>query len=363
MIPIELFTPFYFLGLSIFILFFSLELTKYRSFKKIPYHILSFFSFILLVYTVLFIGLRDPYASSIYLGDTSVYTLYFESIHERDLTNEKEYGFYLLMKLLFPFGIRVFYIFCALIYVILPYISFRKFFGKYAFFAVCMFITSMSFWGFGINGLRSGLASSIFLFGLSFYSRKAVMFSILWLSTLFHNSMYLPLLCFIGMYFFNDSKKLLFLWLMSILIALLVGEQINNFLQNFFQIIGFQDRRTDGLFDDVEELKVFKTGFRFDFVLYSAIPIITGYIYIYKRNFRDKFYIHLYNAYILCNMVWIIMMYAPFSNRTAYLSWFLMPLLIIFPLMKNHFIIKNKKRLLIYTVLASLIFSIIMQFK
>jgi hypothetical protein len=37
------------------------------------------------------------------------------------------------------------------------------------------------------------------------------------------------------------------------------------------------------------------------------------------------------NTYLLANAVWVLLIHASFSNRFAYLSWFMMPWLLVYP--------------------------------
>ena len=78
-------------------------------------------------------------------------------------------------------------------------------------------------------------------------------------------------------------------------------------------------------------------GFRWDFVLYSASAVFAGYYFIIKRGFKDSFYTHLWGTYMIANAFWILVIRANFSNRFAYLSWFLMAIVIAYPMFKVKF--------------------------
>ena len=74
----------------------------------------------------------------------------------------------------------------------------------------------------------------------------------------------------------------------------------------------------------------------------SSFPVFTGWYFIFKKNFNDKFYSHIFNIYLVCNAFWILIIRANFSNRFAYLSWFLMSLIIIYPFLKQQFFKKQE---------------------
>src|SRR5690606_25184293 len=92
---------------------------------------------------------------------------------------------------------------------------------------------------------------------------------------------------------------------------------------------------------EVEEGKFSSTGFRWDFLLYSSTAVFAGWYYIVKRNYKDKIYFWLFNTYVFSNAFWILVIRANFSNRFAYLSWFMIGLVIIYPLLKQQIIPKQ----------------------
>lgn len=362
MIPIEHYSTVYHIGISFLVLVFCIELTKYSSNStatKVP---LSIFSFVVLTYVILFIGLRDPYASSLYLGDTGQYTRTFNSINDIDISITKDVGFYVFMKLLSPIGVKMFYLICAAIYILLPHITFKKWFGKYAIIATIVMITSMSFWSFGINGLRNGLAAAFFIYAIGL--RRKTVWMIVWMiiSISFHKSMLLPTVAYFLSRYVNNTKYLIYIWSGSILVSFFVGKSSEIFINNFFDLIGFQDSRIDNIYADELDGLSLNRGFRIDFILYSSVAIILGYYYVIKKGFKDVLYTRLLNTYIIANTAWILLIYVNYTNRVAYLSWFLMPIIFIYPLLRG-LQLKNKIRWEQSIIMGSLIFTLLIFFK
>ena len=99
------------------------------------------------------------------------------------------------------------------------------------------------------------------------------------------------------------------------------------------------------------------TGFRWDFLFYSIWPIVmTWYLTMY-RKFKDKTFNVIANTYILCNAFWIMVIRATFSNRFAYLSWFLYPLVIAYPLFRmNLWKDQDRKTAIIFFLYSGFIF-------
>jgi hypothetical protein len=165
MIPVEHYRSVYFMLITIIIVIASLPLSYKKKISSIPAISIKVGSILILLITIGFIGLRDPHAPFRFFGDTIAYTRIYESIqYNNNIELGKDRGFYAYMILCSTFmNVQYFYLLSAFLYVYLPFITFKKWFGDKAFFALMVFVASMSFWSFGVNGLRNGLASS-FLF-------------------------------------------------------------------------------------------------------------------------------------------------------------------------------------------------------
>lgn len=362
MIPIAYYTTIYYLCIASLTLLLCWELTKYKNTDGIPRVQSLFFAAAILGIAICFIGLRDPYGSWRYFGDTSAYTRVFQNIDQIDVWKQKDKGFYIYMRLISSLGVEMFFLISAIIYVVLPHLTFRKWFGKYAFIATVLMVTSMSFWSFGINGVRNGLATALFIFALGFYPNKLLTIALVLLSSTFHKSMYMPMVCLFVAYFYKDTKKLMLFWCLAVVISFVLGKQLNTFIEGALSSIGFDDSRAETYFSNKESLATFTTGYRFDFVLYSALPIILGYSYLFKKGFSDVLYKQILNTYLIANTLWLFMIYAPFTNRTAYLSWFLMPVVLIYPLLKE-IMFKRQFNMIIFILLGSITFTLMMYFK
>lgn len=76
------------------------------------------------------------------------------------------------------------------------------------------------------------------------------------------------------------------------------------------------------------------TGFRWDFLIFSAVPIWWGWHVTNRLKSKDRSYEIVLNTYILANSIWVMVSRAAFSNRFAMLSWFLYFLVMAYPLLK-----------------------------
>jgi hypothetical protein len=334
-IAVEHYTTFFYnvlLGVTIF-LFLNSYNSKLESVAASPNHIKYVW---LVVFVIVYIGLRP--ISGKYFGDMSTYAAYFEryaSGERVELEKSKDWLFEYFMK--FCSGIMTvenFFFVCATLYVLPLYAFTKKVFKDYWFYGFFALVASMSFWAYGTNGIRNGIATSFFLLGVS---RPQLLQRLFWmfLAVSFHKSMVIPIAAYFLATYYPNPKYYIRAWLIAIPLSLAVG----SFFETLFTGVGLlQDSRLDTYLgdDDLDDLVV-NVGFRWDFLIYSATGVAAGYYFIVKKQFEDKEYIRFYNMYLIANTVWILVIRANFSNRFAFLSWFMLGVIVIFPFLKMQF--------------------------
>ena len=291
-------------------------------------------SLLLLVFSVIYIGFRP--ISEYYFVDMATYAQTFEQFKSgMPINPEGDVGFEIFIKICTQImSVEHFFLLCAIIYIFPIYNASKKWFPNYYLFPFLLFIGSFSFWAYGTNGIRNGMATSIFLGGLVYLHKNHFkMILILALSVMFHKSMMLPAFALILSFFLKDTKKYFIFWVFSILISLTIGSLVIQ----LFSSLGFGGDRLSGYMTKADSSKFSSTGFRFDFLIYSAAPLALAYFYVIKRGFNDKIYNHILHVYIICNACWVMIIRANFSNRFAYLSWFLMAIVVAYPLFKSLF--------------------------
>ena len=97
-------------------------------------------------------------------------------------------------------------------------------------------------------------------------------------------------------------------------------------------------------------------------MFYSAIPIILGYYITIKRKIENKKYSILLSTYLLANAFWIMVIRAQFSDRFAYLSWFLYPVVLSYPLLKMDIWGRKQGVCAYWILLGHLSFTLFMHF-
>lgn len=139
--------------------------------------------------------------------------------------------------------------------------------------------------------------------------------------------MLLPLLMFIISKYFSQTKLLFILWLLCVLFYL-SGISITDFLGGTVVTMG----KLGGYLNDLENNS--NTAW-INFLIYGSSPVLMGIYFVCVKKYRDKIYLRLLNTYILTNCVYVLVMNLSFSVRFAYLSEFLMPIVLIYPIIKK----------------------------
>jgi len=235
---------------------------------------------------------------------------------------------------------NAFFFLCASFYTLPVYLISKKWFKQYWYYAFLMLVGSFSFWSYGTNGIRNGIATAFFLMALS-RERKLSQVVWLYLAINFHGSMMLPSAAFIATWFYNQNKYYFYFWLLCIPLSLVMG----GFWENLFAGMVDDDRSSYLTAGNVNNDNFSSTGFRWDFLVYSATGVYAGWYYIYKKKLQDPLYLKLFNIYLAANGFWILVIRANFSNRFAYLSWFLLALVICYPWLKYSFEKEQLKKL------------------
>jgi len=248
------------------------------------------------------------------------------------------------------FEFRTFLYACAFIYIFSAYYGLKLIFKSKFYLPFLIFLISPYFFNMGINVMRNGIASSIFLIALGNYYEGKKLRTIIFLfcSILFHISMIVPVICFLIAKFLIKKTNLIFLlWLGSIVLGIL---KINIFLHLEF-LLDFLGDRTDG-YIDAEGERVFWGNF----IIFGSIPVIFAVYNIMVLKYKNDFYTLLVNSYILIHIPYLILINTEFASRLGYLAEFMMPILLMFPLLVDPVI----KIRYVYFKLSLIIFLIFM---
>lgn len=281
---------------------------------------------LLLVFVLVYMGLRP--VSYIFVDMVTYAAHYDRYLLGSEIRATHDVTFHYFMKFCSYFLSKTgFFFLCVLLYLTPMFVLSKKLFKQYWYYSFLMLVGSFSFWAYGVNGIRNGIATSMFLMAFAYRDKKILLILFLSIASLFHKTMLLPTIAYIATLFYNNPKSYLIFWLVSIPLSLALGSAVIS----LFASLGFGDDRISGY------LSGNGTSFRWDFLLYSASAVFAGYYFIFKKGFKDKVYHQLFNIYLFCNGFWVLVIKANFSNRFAYLSWFMIAIIIVYPYLKQRF--------------------------
>ena len=308
------------------------------------------------VFFILFFGLRPV---SYVFGDTIVYNSTYNTMQNYGVYGLKiqndgtidvlesaghDWLFYSAMFICAQImSVNFFFLIVMYLYIAMMYLGCRKFDYKHGATLMLFCIGAFSFYSYSVNGLRHGVACSFLILALARLCRGDKIWPVIlaFVALGCHKSVVLPIICAVFTYYVRKPKYMYMVWIGSVLISLTIG----GYLSNMLSLIGFDDRLAQNLQEGADVAGSWgvemESRFRWDFLLYSFMPILLGWYTIFKRKIYNNTYLILLGTYIYANAFWVILIRSLFSNRFAYLSWFLYPIVLAYPLL-NFPIFKNQ---------------------
>ena len=292
-----------------------------------PTNSLRIVTFIFFVIIWLLLGLRPI---SFTFGDMGNYNRVFEGIQRGDETPNTDILFHWLMKFCVDYlNATWFFFICFTVYIFPFYIALKRWFQSNWIWPFALMVALFSFYAFGVNGIRNGMATSIFLLGLSYKGPTRWLLFLIAFNV--HLSLALPIAGVILFTKFKNINHYVYGWLVCLVITLAVPG-IGSLLGG----TGLFDEKLNNYLDlDMSKDGSGRSGFRLDFLLFGLLPIVIGLFYRFKLKFNDPVYNEILAIYITANAFWLLVIRIPFSNRLAYLSWFLYGLVVAYPLIKD----------------------------
>lgn len=305
--------------------------------------------FVLAVLIVFYMGLRPIDAV---FGDTVNYARGFEELTHIPMRWQWE-GEWLFYNLHHWFArnssIHMFLLLCAILYVLPLWIAMHRMFGNYSYVPFLIIIGMFTFWSYGVNGIRNGIGASLIILAMTYVENIPIMAILCILATGFHRSVFLMIGAGLLAWFIKNSYYYLAAWITCVVFSYFIGDTIQAYLAGL-GLGGEDDRFSTYLTITSEELSRYElqtviTGFRWDYLAYSFLGVGVGWYFIFIRKYQDEYYHWIYNSFLITNAFWVLIIRAAYSNRFAQISWFIMPIVLIYPFMKKRFWLNHEKML------------------
>src|SRR5690606_5653440 len=340
---------YYYCLIAFICLLIVISFTSYLSSKKRWSKVINALVIVFSFFTAYYIGSRP-----VYIGvDTGRY--------EQTFLLYKNTGSFFIRKDLFfdflnysfsrLFDFQLFLLLCAFIYVFGALYGLKKIFKENYYLPFLFFLISPYFINNGINVMRSGMATSVFLAGIgALYSKEKPWkwITLLITSVLFHISLFVPFLFFLITRYFNKTKIIFSFWLLSIALSVLNI----NIIARLIGLVDFLAERGEGYTEVTEEQSSWVNFFIFGF-----FPVVFGIYNILVLKYKDPFYKWLLNAYMFTHIPYIILISSQYASRLGFLAEFMMPIILMYPLLINP-VIKIKYYRLKLSILIFCVFMV-----
>jgi len=247
-----------------------------------------------------------------------------------------------------------FFCFIAFIYFGGIFLACKKMFPNDIFLSFLVYLGAFSTFSYATNGIKAGAAASFFLLALAYRENKWRAALFLFLSLGFHHAMIAPIAAYLVTFLVKNRKYYLYGWIVCFIMAAL---HITIFQAIF---AGYSDEG-GASYLSLGNTEKNVSGFRPDFIFYSAIPIFLGEFLIRKFQIESEEYDFIWKVYVAANSVFLICTYASYINRIAYLSWLLYPIVLIYPFLHCD-LGERQYQYLKYAVYGHLGFTLFMEF-
>lgn len=319
----------------------------------------TLFGWLLCIFLVIWLGTRP--VSGVFV-DMKTYAYFYNNISFEGvpvISLSKEWFWEFLMWISQKAGLKdeSFFVIVEALYIIPVFLAVKRFTPTNVTLGFLFVISSLMFFSFGVNGLRNGTACHLTLWAIAlFYSDKYIGGAVVALLAFgIHRSIMLPVACVLaGRYLITDYKYTVYLWFACIVISAVAGSFFTQLISSF----SVDDRLANYIAKNPDDT-ITNPRFRIDFIIYSFPPILLGWYVLVKKKIHDEWYRALCIAYTLCNAFWILIIRVEFTNRFAYLSWFMYPILIAYPLI-NLPLWKNQDKVTAVILAAYAAYTILM---
>lgn len=323
----------------IFLFVFTFLKRKRGYSASIPFYWIVFLEFFLILYIAFYPPELTP--------DKMDYAERFVWISQ--MTGPSEYkdgGWLIYMRFchwLTSGNLILFFTITASIYVLSYLLFARTYFPPQSLgYFIVMVAGCLGFFNYGTNVIRNGIAIAILLIALSLKNKTVYKVVLLIIAMSFHKSVFIPIFAFAAAFFVKKEKYALMVWIICLLFS------IANFdLEPVFESFGFIDKRIESYGASIANESSYEKGFRIDFLIYSTIPILLVWYYKRMKLKVTKLYWHICRSYLLTNSVWLLAIRIAYSDRLAYLSWFMIPFITLFPVVYEPKRFRNPQLLIL----------------
>lgn len=232
----------------------------------------------------------------------------------------------------------LFFLCNSIIYTLCFYIFAKRAIPQYdIYYYLLLVFISLGYYSGGTNVMRTGLSMGLIFIALSRYNKIIWLAVFSFLAASIHASALLIIAGLLLGKIYPRLKLYFILWCVCLLLS--NTDFAGNFLQSLIDVSGDNGERLAHYYSQAQAEShdlYANMGWRLDFIIYSAVPLVFVWLYKTKYLFKDRFYDIIVSTYLICNSFWLLVIKMPFTDRVALLSWVFIPLLCTYPLFKSQ---------------------------
>lgn len=253
----------------------------------------------------------------------------------------------------------LYWLFYSFFYCIAYYFVAKKYFPyQYAGYFVLCVVGCMGFVSYGSNTIRAGFGIALLL--IAFCSHNRIVKACLSIAAVScHLTMILPVTGYlVASYIVRHSRWCDIIWMICLVIT-----SLTSILTDIIMLFGGLDDRIGDMANDEGVNSEYNMSFRFDFVVYSLVPAIFAKYNMKYMKEESVIYSKIYRMYVLNNAAWLLLMRIPYTDRVAYLSWFMIPFLLMYPVLNGILEIQHPQRYILRAITLFLFVNVVLMLR
>lgn len=252
-----------------------------------------------------------------------------------------------------------YWLFYSFFYCIAYYFVAKKFFPfQYAGYFVLCTVGCLGFVGYGSNTIRAGFGIALLL--MAFCAKRNFVKICMALAAIGSNMpMLIPVAGYLfAKYIMKKERWCEYVWILCFMIS-----AMTSIISDVMMMVGGLDARTAQYTDYDGTHEIYNVGFRVDFLIYSIIPVLFAKYNLKKVGDDIPLYRVIYRTYLLVNASWLLLIRLPYTDRFAYLSWFMIPFILLYPVLNGNMDTQHPQRYILRSIGLFMLVNVVLALK
>lgn len=292
--------------------------------------------------------------------DKPVYLEYFlDPTFYESYTRELIWGkLQLFLRSILMSNETLYLFFYSFIYCLAYYFITKKFFPyQYAGYFVLCVVGCMGFVSYGSNTIRAGFGLALLMLAIC-ANKRWVKIGLVIVAIGCNMPMLIPVTGYLFANYVIKKER----WCEGVWVLFLLITSLTSVVSDIMTLAGGLDARTAD-WSDGDGSDVYNVGFRVDFLIYSLVPLLFARYNIKNLIVEAPIYRAIYRTYLLVNSLWLLLIRVPYTDRFAYLSWFMIPFLLLYPILNGFIKLQHPQRYILFSISIFIIVNSVLTLK